>query len=126
MKNNQIKWKGNDTSLMECLNSYGCVYKCTDDGFSGYIAYSVNINDNTNWFSPFSIDKSEIDDYFEDEGVEIAKICGVTPDEMDYEWKMDALLSYYGAVEFLPSVFKRLSTDDVFNIVKDDWFGNID
>ena len=122
-----IKWKGNDISLSESVNRYGIVYKYDGNDFDGYCAIGFDDNCLPTEFVHFSIDNQVIDDYFEEDGDEIAKMCGISQGEMDYEWKMDALFSYYGANEFA-DLWRTspLTTDYVIANVKDNWFGNVD
>lgn len=122
-----IKWKGNDISLSESVNVFGMVYKYDGNDFDGYCAIGFDDNCLPTEFVHFSIDNQVIDDYFEEDGDEIAKMCGVLQDEMDYEWKMDALFSYYGANEFVVYHSNSvLTTNEVISKVKDNWFGNSD
>lgn len=124
---NNIKWKGNDISLSESVYDYGMVYEYDGNEFDGYCATRFNDDCLPTEFAHFSIDNQSIDDYFEEVGDDIAKMCGVSQDEMDYEWKMDALFSYYGANEFVGYYPNSvLTTDEVISKVKDNWFGDID
>lgn len=122
------KWKGVDISLSESVNEFGMVYMYDGDNFNGYCAIGYNDDDGLpNEFATFALDNQSVDDYFEDDGDDIAKMCGVSQDEMDYEWKMDALFAYYGANEFVNFYNGlTLTTDEVISKVKDNWFGNVD
>lgn len=127
MENNSNKWKGNDVSLSECIENYGMVYKYDGNEFNGWIADSVDENNIPSTFAPFWMDNDSIDDYFNDEGDEIANMCGTTPEEMDYEWKMDALMSYYGSYEFVSGMYSPLSKNELVNLInKEGWSGNLD
>lgn len=127
MENNSNKWKGNDVSLSECIENYGMVYKYDGNEFNGWIADSVDENNIPSTFAPFWMDNNSIDDYFDDEGDEIANMCGTTPEEMDYEWKMDALMSYYGRYEFVSGMYSPLSKNELVNLInKEGWSGNLD
>lgn len=127
MENNSNKWKGNDVSLSECIENYGMVYKYDGNEFNGWIADSVDENNIPSTFAPFWMDNDSIDDYFDDEGDEIANMCGTTPEEMDYEWKMDALMSYYGCYEFVSGMYSPLSKNELVNLInKEGWSGNLD
>ena len=127
MENNSNKWKGNDVSLSECIENYGMVYKYDGNEFNGWIADSVDENNIPSTFAPFWMDNDSIDDYFDDEGDEIANMCGTTPEEMDYEWKMDALMSYYGSYEFVSGMYSPLSKNELVNLInKEGWSGNLD
>ena len=127
MENNSNKWKGNDVSLSECIENYGMVYKYDGNEFNGWIADSVDENNIPSTFAPFWMDNDSIDDYFDDEGDEIANMCGTTPEEMDYEWKMDALMSYYGSYEFENGMYYQLSKDELVELIKKDgWRGILD
>ena len=73
------------------------------------------------------MDNKCIDDYFDDEGDKIADMCGTTPEEMDYEWKMDALMSYYGGYEFVGAMYTPLSKDELVELIKKEgWNGEMD
>lgn len=127
MENNSNKWKGNDVSLSECIENYGMVYKYDGNEFNGWIADSVDENNIPSTFAPFWMDNDSIDDYFNDEGDEIANMCGTTPEEMDYEWKMDALMSYYGSYEFVSGMYSPLSKNELVDLInKEGWRGNLD
>lgn len=127
MENNSNKWKGNDVSLSECIENYGMVYKYDGNEFNGWIADSVDENNIPNTFAPFWMDNDSIDDYFDDEGDEIANMCGTTPEEMDYEWKMDALMSYHGRYEFVSGMYSPLSKNELVELIKKEgWSGNLD
>lgn len=127
MENNSNKWKGNDVSLSECIENYGMVYKYDGNEFNGWIADSVDENNIPSTFAPFWMDNDSIDDYFDDEGDEIANMCGTTPEEMDYEWKMDALISYYGCYEFVSGMYSPLSKNELVDLInKEGWSGNLD
>ena len=127
MENNSNKWKGNDVSLSECIENYGMVYKYDGNEFNGWIADSVDENNIPSTFAPFWMDNDSIDDYFNDEGDEIANMCGTTPEEMDYEWKMVALMSYYGRFEFVSGMYSPLSKNELVNLInKEGWCGNLD
>ena len=127
MENNSNKWKGNDVSLSECIENYGMVDKYDGNEFNGWIADSVDENNIPSTFAPFWMDNDSIDDYFDDEGDEIANMCGTTPEEMDYEWKMDALMSYYGRYEFVSGMYSPLSKNELVNLInKEGWSGNLD
>lgn len=127
MENNSNKWKGNDVSLSECIEDYGMVYKYDGNEFNGWIADSVDENNIPSTFAPFWMDNDSIDDYFDDEGDEIANMCGTTPEGMDYEWKMDALMSYYGRYEFVSGMYSPLSKNELVNLInKEGWSGNLD
>lgn len=112
-------WKGNDPSLIECVDAYGLVYQYDGEDFRGYVSDCP-----TESFAPFWIDNSCIDDYFAEEGDKIAAMCGVKQEDMDYEWKLSALISYYGLGEFVSGPYKPVSRDEVISIVKCDWCGN--
>lgn len=121
------KWKGNDISLSESVDEYGFVYKYDGNEFDVYCAIGYHVDGLPREFAHFFIDNKAIDDYFEDEGEEIVKMCGASQDDMDYEWKMDALLSYYGAYEFVNLYNEGVYTkDEIIVKVKNNWFGNID
>lgn len=127
MENNSNKWKGNDVSLSECIENYGMVYTYDGNDFNGWIADSVDENNIPSTFAPFWMDNDSIDDYFDDEGDEIANMCGTTPEEMDYEWKMDALMPYYGRYEFVSGMYSPLSKNELVNLInKEGWSGNLD
>ena len=127
MENNSNKWKGNDVSLSECIENYGMVYKYDGNDFNGWIADSVDENNIPSTFAPFWMDNDSIDDYFDDEGDEIANMCGTTPEEMDYEWKMDALMSYYPYYEFVSGMYSPLSKNELVELIKKEgWSGNLD
>ena len=127
MENNSNKWKGNDISLPECIENYGIVYKYDGYEFNGWIADSFDENNIPSTFAPFWMDNDSIDDYFDDEGDEIANMCGTTPEEMDYEWKMDALMSYYGGYEFVSGMYSPLSKNELVELIKKEgWSGNLD
>ena len=127
MENNSNKWKGNDVSLSECIDNYGMVYTYDGNDFNGWIADSVDENNIPSTFAPFWMDNDSIDDYFDDEGDEIANMCGTTPEEMDYEWKMDALMSYYGSYEFVNGMYSPLSKNELVELIKKEgWRGNLD
>lgn len=127
MENNSNKWKGNDVSLSECIENYGMVYKYDGNEFNGWIADSFDENNIPSTFAPFWMDNDSIDDYFDDEGDEIANMCGTTPEEMDYEWKMDALMSYYGRYEFVSGMYSPLSKNELVDLInKEGWSGNLD
>ena len=127
MENNSNKWKGNDVSLSECIENYGMVYTYDGNDFNGWIADGVDKDGNITTFAPFWMDNNSIDDYFDKEGDEIANMCGTTPEEMDYEWKMDALMSYYGGYEFVSGMYTPLSKDELVELIKKDgWNGNMD
>ena len=127
MENNSNKWKGNDVSLSECIENYGMVYKYDGNEFNGWIADSVDENNIPSTFAPFWMDNDSIDDYFDDEGDEIVNMCGTTPEEMDYEWKMDALMSYYGSYEFVSGMYSPLSKNELVELIKKEgWSGNLD
>ena len=127
MENNSNKWKGNDVSLSECIEEYGMVYTYDGNEFNGWIADSVDENNIPSTFAPFGMDNDSIDDYFDDEGDEIANMCGTTPEEMDYEWKMDALMSYYGGYEFVGAMYTPLSKDELVELIKKEgWNGEMD
>ena len=127
MENNSNKWKGNDVSLSECIEEYGMVYTYDGDEFNGWIADGVDKDGNITTFAPFWMDNNCIDDYFDDEGDKIADMCGTTPEEMDYEWKMDALMSYYGGYEFVGAVIYRRAVSGeleyliVQSVVNNNW-----
>lgn len=120
------EWRGNDLSLSECLDEYGMVYSYNGKEFDIWCGYEFDDDGIANKFINIWMDNSTIDDYFEKDGEHISSICGVTPYEMDYEWKMDALLSYYGCVEFIGYGNKVLSKDEVYTMVRDKWSGVID
>ena len=127
MENNSNKWKGNDVSLSECIENYGMVYKYDGNEFNGWIADSVDENNIPSTFAPFWMDNDSIDDYFDDEGDEIANMCGTTPEEMDYEWKMDALMSYYGRYEFVSGMYSPLSKNELVDLINKEWWSvNLD
>ena len=127
MENNSNKWKGNDVSLSECIENYGMVYKYDGNEFNGWIADSVDENNIPITFAPFWMDNDSIDDYFDDEGDEIANMCGTTPEEMDYEWKMDALMSYHGGYEFVRGMYSPLSKNELVELIKKEgWSGKLD
>ena len=89
MEENKLKWKGYDASLSECIENYGIVYQYDGNEFNGWIADGFDENGIPSTFAPFSVDNDDIDDYFDKNGDNIAIWCGTTPEEMDYEWKMD-------------------------------------
>ena len=127
MENNSNKWKGNDVSLSECIENYGMVYKYDGNEFNGWIADSVDENNIPSTFAPFWMDNDSIDGYFDDEGDEIANMCGTTPEEMDYEWKMDALMSHYGSDEFVSGMYSPLSKNELVELIKKEGgSGNLD
>ena len=127
MENNSNKWKGNDVSLSECIEEYGMVYTYDGDEFNGWIADGVDKDGIPSTFAPFSVDNDDIDDYFDKNGDNIAIWCGTTPEEMDYEWKMDALMSYYGGYEFVGAMYTPLSKDELVELIKKEgWNGNLD
>ena len=127
MEENKLKWKGYDASLSECIENYGMVYTYDGNDFNGWIADGVDKDGNITTFAPFWMDNNSIDDYFDDEGDEIANMCGTTPEEMDYEWKMDALMSYYGGYEFVGAMYTPLSKDELVDLIKKDgWRGILD
>lgn len=103
------------------------VYKYDGNEFNGWIADSVDENNIPSTFAPFWMDNDSIDDYFDDEGDEIANMCGTTPEEMDYEWKMDALMSYYGRYEFVSGMYSPLSKNELVELIKKEgWSGKLD
>lgn len=124
MEKKNLKWKGNDVSLMECVENYGMVYTYDGEDFNGWCADGFDEDGVPNSFAPFWLDNNIIDDYFNDEGVAIAKMCGTTQDKMDYEWKMEALFCYYGSHEFVSGMYKPISKDELIAIIKDNWFGH--
>lgn len=121
------KWKGNDVSLAESVYGYGMVYQYNGDDFNGYAAVEYDDNGNPIRFVEFGLDNRTVDDYFDEDGDEIGEMCGVKPSEMDYEWKMDALFSYYGIGEFTSSYGSKEITDkELIKLIGSDWFGRID
>lgn len=120
-------WKGNDVSLAESIYGYGMVYQYNGEEFNGYAAVDYNEDGIPTLFAKFGLDNRTIDEYFDNEGDEIADMCGTTPSQMDYEWKMDALFSYYGVAEFTSSYgSKELTDKEVIKTIGNDWFGHID
>ena len=127
MKNNGNKWKGNDISLSECIEIYGMVDTYDGNEFNGWSADEIDKDGNITTFAPFWMDNNSIGDYFDKEGDEIANMCGTTPEEMDYEWKMDALMSYYGSYEFVSGMYSPLSKNELVELIKNEgWSGNLD
>ena len=124
--NNKPMWKGNDVSLSVCIEDYGMVYEYDGENFNGYVADSYDENNVPNSFAPFWMDNQSIDDYFADNGEEFAKMCGAKVEDMNYEWKMDALMAYYGSYEFISGMYKPISKDELVEIVKDNWQGIMD
>lgn len=122
--NNQ--WKGNDASISECLDEYGMVYKYDGENFKVWTNTEIGDDGIPTTFQKFSIDNKTIDDYFEDDGEDIARMCGTSQDDMDYEWKLDAMLSYYGASEFVDYDDSGISKDELYEKIVDNWFGVID
>lgn len=121
------KWKGNDISLAESIYGYGMVYQYNGEDFNGYAAVEYNDDGVPIIFVEFGLDNRTIDDYFEEDGDDIAEMCGTTPNKMDYEWKMDALFSYYGVAEFTSSYgSKELTDKELINLIGDNWFGSVD
>lgn len=121
------KWKGNDISLAESIYGYGMVYQYNGEDFNGYAAVEYNSDGVPTIFVEFGLDNRTIDDYFEEDGNDIAEMCGTTPNKMDYEWKMDALFSYYGVAEFTSSYgSKELTDKELINLIGDNWFGSVD
>ena len=46
---------------------------------------------------------------------------------MDDEWKMDALMSYYGSYEFENGMYYQLSKDELVELIKKEgWNGEMD
>lgn len=125
-KHNGNKWKGNDLSINECLDEYNMVYQYNGVDFHVWVATEFDDNGFPTIFQPFSISNRTIDDYFEDDGDDIAKMCGVSQDEMDYEWKLDAMLSYYSIAEFVVTDNNIKSRDELYEMICDNWFGVID
>lgn len=121
-KNNEIKWKGNDVDMMTCVNDYGLVYQHNGDDIDGYAAFDYDEDGIPSKFAPIWISHDTIDDYFKEDGTAIAAMCGVKPEEMDYEWKFDAMLSYYGSHEFYGGN-KIITKDELIEEIKDNWFG---
>ena len=120
-------WKGNDVSLAESLYGYGMVYQYDGNDFNGYTAVEYDEDGKPSLFANFGLSNRTIDDYFDEEGDKIADMCGTTPSQMDYEWKMDALFSYYGVGEFTSSYgTKGLTDKEVIKLIGNDWFGHID
>lgn len=127
MEYNDVKWKGNDASLSVCLEDYGMVYKYDGENFEGWVTGSLDEEGRPNTFTPFWMDNNCIDDYFADKGKEIAKMCGEDLDKMDYEWKMDALMSYYGSYEFTSDMYFQMSKEKLVELIKKEgWNGNLD
>lgn len=121
------KWKGNDISLAESIYGYGMVYQYNGENFNGYAAVEYNDDGVPTIFVEFGLDNRTIDDYFEEDGNDIAEMCGTTPNKMDYEWKMDALFSYYGVAEFTSSYgSKELTDKELISLIGDNWFGSVD
>lgn len=121
------KWKGTDASLSVCLNDYGMIYTYDGENFNGWIADGVDKDGVPNSYAPFWMDNNCIDDYFEDNGKKIADMCGAKVEDMDYEWKMDALIAYYGGHEFIDAMYKPMAKEEVVELVKNDgWDGNLD
>lgn len=123
---NNVEWRGTDASLSVCINDYGMVYQFDGEDFNGWIVDEVDEDGNPISFAPFWMDTNVIDDYFADNGNDIASMCGTTPDEMDYEWKMDALIAYYGSYEFKDGMYKPKSVEELVELVKDNWVGYMD
>lgn len=120
-------WKGNDVSLAESIYSYGMVYQYDGEDFNGYTAIEYDEDGKPTLFANFGLDNKTIDDYFDEDGDDIADMCGTTPNQMDYEWKMDALFSYYGVAEFISGYgTKGLTDKEVIKLIGNDWFGHID
>ena len=120
-------WKGNDVSLAESLYGYGMVYQYDGNDFNGYTAVEYDEDGLPSLFANFGLSNRTIDDYFDEEGDKIADMCGTTPNQMDYEWKMNALFSYYGVGEFTSSYgTKELTDKEVIKLIGNDWFGHID
>ena len=126
MDKENIKWKGQDISLMESIDEYGMVYQYDGEDFNGYIVDGYDENGIPSSFAPFWMDNQVIDDYFKDDGDAIARMCGTSQDEMDYEWKMDALMAYYGTSEFTSAMYYPISRDELIAKVSDNWFGKCD
>lgn len=129
MEYNDVKWKGNDASLSVCLEDYGMVYKYDGENFEGWVTDGLDKEGRPNTFAPFWMDNDCIDEYFdfEDNGEKIAKMCGVTPEEMDYEWKMDALMAYYGSYEFTSAMYSQMTKEELVELIKKEgWNGNLD
>lgn len=127
MEKNEVKWSGNDASLSECLEEYGYVYKYDGENFNGWIVDGFDDNGIPNSFAPFWMDNDCIDDYFEDKGERIASMCGTTPEEMDYEWKMDALIAYYGSYEFTSAMYNPMTKEELVELIAEEgWNGNMD
>lgn len=127
MENNKLMWKGTDASLSECLEEYGMIYTYDGEDFNGWVADGVDEDNIPNSFAPFWMDNNCIDEYFEDEGEKIAAMCGVKAEDMDYEWKMDALMSYYGSYEFISGMYVPKSKEELVELVRTEgWNGNLD
>ena len=125
MEQNKLQWRGNDINMSESIECYGMVYTYDGDNFNGYAVIDTDEDGVPSEFAPIWMDNSVIDDYFADEGDAIAKMCGTTPQEMDYEWKFDALLSYYGSYEFIQEPYRPLTKDELIAKIKDNWFGKV-
>ena len=121
------KWKGNDVSLVESVYEYGMVYQYNGEDFNGYAAVEYDNNGNPTHFVEFGLDNRTIDDYFDEDGDDIANMCGTKPSEMDYEWKMDVLFSYYGIGEFISGYGSKEITDkELIKLIGTNWFGRVD
>lgn len=127
MKYNDVKWKGSDASLSVCIEEYGMVYKYDGENFNGWVTDGLDKEGRPKTFAPFWIDNDCIDDYFAEEGKEIAKTCGADPNEMDYEWKLDALMAYYGSYEFTSAMYSQMTKEELVELIKKEgWNGNMD
>lgn len=127
MEKKTTKWHGNDVSLSESINEYGMVYKYDGEDFNGWIADGYDNDGIPNSFAPFWMDNNCIDDYFKEDGKSIANVCGARVEEMDYEWKMDALIAYYGSYEFISGMYTPKSKEELIALIKEEgWNGNLD
>ena len=127
MEYNDVKWKCNDASLSVCLEDYGMVYKYDGENFEGWVTDGLDEEGRPKTFVPFWMDNDCIDDYFAEKGKEIAKMCGADPNEMDYEWKMDALMAYYGSYEFTSAMYSQMTKEELVELIKKEgWNGNLD
>lgn len=121
-KTNKINWKGNDVDMMTCVNEYGFVYQHNGEDIYGYSAIDYEEDGTPSKFASVWTSHDIIDDYFEEDCIAISGMCGVKPEEMDYEWKFDAMLSYYGASEFFDDC-NIITKDELIEKIKDNWIG---
>lgn len=127
MEYNDVKWKGSEASLSECIEEYGMVYKYDGENFNGWVTDGLDEDGRPKTFAPFWMDNDCINDYFAEKGKEIAKMCGADPNEMDYEWKMDALMAYYGSYEFTSAMYSQMTKEELVELIKEEgWNGNLD